>query len=277
MDQQPRQVLIEAHALEIKLASECHSGVNYKQLLGYNVTLDLTGLADPLASPALFAQFDSSKVDSLIECLMTTTDAKTLASPRVMVVNGQTAKIQLGEQLGYRVVTVTETAAVETVKFLEVGVVLEVTPVITRDNRVLMRVKPKVSSGRINPDTLLPEEQTREVETDVVLQDGQGVVVGGLIQEKDSNVQKKIPWLGDLYLVGKLFQHRELIRERSEIVVTLVPHIVGPEGPESVRDICDAERSQMPLFQGPLERMPRPEPMLPDPIYNPRCIIPHCW
>jgi type II secretory pathway component GspD/PulD (secretin) len=272
MDQPPPQVLIEAHILEVTLDDDHQHGVNYEHIIGGDFTLDMTGFADPLASPALFARIDGSNVDALIECLKTTNDTKTLASPRVMVINGQKARIQLGEQLGYRVVTVTETAAVEDVKFLEVGVCLDVTPQITRDDRVLLRVKPKVSSGRVNAETELPEEETREVETDVLLADGQGVVVGGLIQERDSNRQWKVPWLGDLYLVGKLFERREVVKERTEIIVTLVPRISRWEWAMDERDMLDLERSRMRLFHGPLERLPRPEPMLPDPIYNPRPI-----
>jgi type II secretory pathway component GspD/PulD (secretin) len=255
----------------VNLTDEHRHGVNFKHILNRHLEIEMAGLADPMASPSLFARIGSNDVTALIECLQTTTDAKTLASPRIMVVNGQKARIQVGEQLGYKVVTVTETAAVEDVKFLEVGVVLEVTPQVTRDNRVLMRVKPEVSSGRVNPDTLLPEELTRELESDVLLTDGQGVVIGGLLQEKDSSTRQKIPILGDLYLVGKLFQRHELIKERSEIVITLVPQVLDCSHIGSERDIIDAERSQSPLFEGPLNRLPRPwEPMMPDPIRNPQ-------
>jgi type II secretory pathway component GspD/PulD (secretin) len=271
MDQAPRQVMIEAHVLEVILSDEHRHGVNYRHILNRHLEIDLAGMADPTAAPSLFARIGSSDVDALVECLQTTTDAKTLASPRIMVVNGQKARIQVGEQLGFKVVTVTETAAVEDVKFLEVGVVLEVTPQVTRDNRVLMRVKPEVSSGRVNPDTLLPEEQTRELESDVLLADGQGVVIGGLLQEKDSSTRRKIPFLGDLFLIGKLFQRHELTKERSEIVITLVPRILDCECIRDERDIIDAERSQTPIFEGPLNRLPRPwEPMMPDPIRNPQ-------
>ena len=152
--------------------------------------------------PAIFARIDARRIDGLLHLLKTTTDSKTLASPRVMVTDGQTAGIQVGEQLGYKVVTVTETSALEEVKFLEVGVVLEVTPHISRDNRVLMRVRPEVSDGRINPTTLLPEEETSELETNVLLWDGQGVVIGGLIQERKIETQQKLAVMGSLHGCG---------------------------------------------------------------------------
>ena len=72
----------------------------------------------------------------------------------------------------------------------------------------------------------LPSEDTTEVETDILLNNGQGMVIGGLIQESDTNTQSKIPWFGDLPYVGVLFQKRQVVKERSEIIVTLMPHVL---------------------------------------------------
>jgi len=266
--------MIEAHVLQITLGDELEHGVNYKHaidMLGSSgVELELSGFADDTASPAVFARIAGKKIDGLLQFLKTTTNAKTLASPRVMVINGQKAHIQVGEQIPYKVLTITETAAVETVEFLDVGVILEVTPRISQDGRVMMRVKPKVSSATFDPEIGLPGESTRELESDVILEDGLGMVIGGLIQEKDIEFQTKIPYLGDLHWIGRLFQRREILKERSEIVITLVPRIChSPQG-ISERDLVDAERSQTPLFMGPLHRFPRPwEPELPDAINNP--------
>jgi hypothetical protein len=209
-----------------------------------------------------------------VECLQTTTDAKTLASPRLLVVNGQEAKIQIGEQLGYRVTTTTETSTMESVDFLDLGVVLTVTPHISRDNRVLMQVEPKVSSGRINPETELPEEETTEVRTNVLLENGQGMVVGGLIKEKDNNIQSKILWLGDLWLIGKLFQRRQVEKQRSEIIVAMVPYVLPLNGEVEDRNATEMMRSQTPLVHGGLESFPRPwEPSLPDAVHNPTRLL----
>ena len=274
VDVPPLQVMIEAHVLQIDLGDDLKHGVNYKQAMnavGTGFEFEVADFADPMASPAVFARIAGPKVDGLLHFLKSTTHAKTLASPRVMVINGQKARIQVGEQIPYKVVTVTETAAVEEVKFLEVGVVLEVTPRISRDGRVMMRVKPEVSDGKFDAAIGLPGEETREVESDVLLEDGQGVVIGGLIHEKDTERQTKVPWLGDLHLVGRLFQKREVIKERTEIVITIVPRICVSGTGTSHRDAIDAERSQTPLFTGPLHRLQRPwEPNFPDAIHNPR-------
>jgi type IV pilus assembly protein PilQ len=268
IDQPPRQVLIEAHVLEVELKDDRQHGVNFKhimRIMGNAATLQLRGLADPLAAQAFFVNVNGANLEALVECLKTTADAKILASPRVLVLNGQQAHIQIGERFGYRVITTTETSSMQDVKFLDLGVVLTVAPHISRDNQVVMRVKPEVSSGQINPETDLPEEETTEVETDVLLMDGQGMVIGGLIQEKDSNLQSKIPLLGDIWLIGRLFQRRELVKRRSEIIITLLPRVLPYLPDYEAVDQVDTARAATPLLHGPLCRYPRPwEPSLPD-------------
>jgi type II secretory pathway component GspD/PulD (secretin) len=272
VDVPPRQVLIEAHVLAVELEDDAKHGVNleYLDLRNPSFTLRTQGFADVAKfatglGPAFFFNVAATDVNALIEALETTTDAKTLATPKVLALNGQRARIQIGEKLGYRVTTTTQTSSLESVDFLDVGVLLEVTPWITQDNQVMMYVKPEVSTGKINPATELPDEDTTEVETAVMLPDGFGMVIGGLIQEEDLEIQNKIPIVGDLWLVGRLFQHREIERKRTEIIITLVPHVV-PYQPTRQQLECDQfHKADTPLTYGPLRQNPRPfEPRFPD-------------
>lgn len=274
VDLPPRQVLIEANILQVDLQDDCRSGVDFTALSrfsGNQIKFRPVGMANDSASPAFFLEVTGTALNGLVELLKSTTDAKTLASPKLLALNGQLAHIQIGEQLGYRVTTTTQTSSLESVQFLDVGVVLTVTPRITRDGRVLMRIKPKVSTGDVSPETGLPAEKTTEVETDVIVESGRGVVIGGLIQERDNNIQSKIPWLGDLPYAGVLFQRRQLVKARTEIIVTLVPH-VQPYGPDiQCREDQEFLRTQDRLTTGPLCRAPRPyEPQLPDTFDNPK-------
>lgn len=277
LDQPPRQVLIEARVLSVELSDENKHGVNwhsFTEIAGVTLDFQSAGFATPIASagaPATFATFSTGNFNTLIECIKTTTDAKTLAAPKVLVINGQEARMQVGEQLGFRVTTTTETSTLENVNFLDVGVVLRVVPRITRDGSVLMHVKPEVSSGEVNGVTGLPEEETTEIETDVLLRDGQGVVIGGLIQEKIIDTQNKSPWLGDRWVIGRLFQKRQFDKSRTEIIIALIPHIVCNNGasPRPIEHV-EAERAFTPIVQGPLDRAYRPwEPSLYDAINNP--------
>jgi type II secretory pathway component GspD/PulD (secretin) len=273
MDQPPRQVLIEAYVLSIELDDDVRHGLNLEYLdqVGTpSVTLRTQGLADVAkfaagTSPALFFNLAESDLRALLEALETTRDAKTLAQPKVLALNGQEARIQIGEKLAYHVTTSTETSTLESVDFLDVGVVLTVTPRITRDNDVVMTVKPEVSSGEINTTTELPDQATTEVQTALMLPDGHGMVIGGLIQEEDIERQQKIPIIGDLWLIGRLFQRRELERSRREIVIALIPHIVPYQPLRHQRECQQFYRAATPLLRGPLMQNPRPaEPRLPD-------------
>ena len=277
IDQPPRQVLIKANILQVNLDDDCRSGVNLQQLISFSnneLEFSTVGLANPAASTASFLQLTGGSLDGLIELLKTTTDAKSLASSELMTVSGQEARLQSGQQLGFRITTTTQTSTLESVEFIDVGVVLSMTPHVTRDGRVLMRIKPEVSEGQIDPDTGLPAEDTVEVETDVLLNDGQGLVIGGLIQEIDSNVQSKVPWLGDIPYAGVLFQKRQLIKSRAEIIVTLIPHVMPYTPIVAAHNDHRVMRTNDLLLSPPLNRFPRPyEPQLPDTFTNPTPIF----
>ncbi|MEM8945442.1 MAG: hypothetical protein AAGD11_09675 [Planctomycetota bacterium] len=282
IDQPPRQVLIKANILQVDLRDDCRSGVNLQQLVSFSgnqIEFSTVGLANPTASTATFLELTGGSLDGLIELLKTTTDAKSLASTEILAVSGQEARLQSGQQLGFRVTTTTQTSTLESVEFIDVGVVLTVTPQVTRDGRVLMRIKPEVSEGQVDPETGLPAEDTVEVETDVLLNNGQGLVIGGLIQEIDSNVQSKVPLLGDIPYAGILFQRRQLIKSRAEIIVTLIPHVMPYTPIEIEHNDQRLMRTQQPLLSPPLQRFPRPyEPQLLDTFTNPRplCVGRRC-
>ena len=270
IDQPPRQVMIEAHILEIELRDDLRHGVNFEHLahlVDPSLKIRTQGFANSAAPQAFIMELDGARLDGILEALKTTTDAKTLASPRILALNGQESRIQIGEQLGFRIVTVTETSSLESVDFIDVGVVLKVLPRISRDGRILMNVKPEVSSGQVNPETGLPEEATTELQTDVLLSDGQGIVLGGLIKEEITNLQSKVPVVGDIPWVGSAFQRRQLIKSRSEVVIALIPRIAPYEPIAAERNDFNFNRASSPLLNGPLEIAPRPyEPKLPDPL-----------
>ncbi len=274
VDRPPRQVLIEAHVLQVNLKDDCRHGVNLQEMFDVSntkISLSTKGFANPQASPAFFFGIDNDNFHALLEALKVTTDSKTLATPQVLCLNGQHAKIQIGQQLGFLVTTTTQTSTLQNVNFLDVGVVLDVTPTITDEGLVMMQVKPEVSGGQISPAGL-PQEDTTEVETTVMLADGSGMIIGGLIKEEDTEVQTKVPYLGDIWLIGRLFQRRTVLRQRNEVIIALVPYIVPyPEDKPPGMDE-GVERARTRLLAPPLERMDRRqwEPDLPDAVRNPK-------
>lgn len=273
LDRAPRQVQIEAHILEVELSTEDQHGVNLKaitEIANTDVSLTTRGFASPTATPAALFEIDGKHVDLLVEALKNTVDARTLASPHVLVTHGQMAKIQIGGKIGYRQSTTTETSTVQGVEFLDVGVVLTVTPYIGQDGQILMKVIPEVSDGAINLDTELPDETITTVDSTVLLNDGQGMVIGGLIREDDEDRRAKTPILGEMWMINKLFQKVRQDRARVEVIVVLVPRIVDCPVPIDARQDVQLSRAQTRLFHGPLEREYRPwEPELPEVLYRP--------
>lgn len=255
------QVLIEAYILKVELGDDMRHGVDYDHLFNMSSNvfqIESRGLANSAASPAFMLNLSGGNLGAVVEMLENTTDAKTLASPKIRVLNGQTARIQVGEQLGFRVTTTTETSTTETVQFLDVGVVLSVTPRIGSDGTVIMNVKPEVSSGQINPNTGLPEEETTELQTDVLFRHDQAYVIGGLIQESDTDNQTKLPWLGSLKYIGFFFQRAEVAKRRSEIIVAICPRVMPFDPIAEGNLLFETEKATTPLLYGPLLSYPRP-------------------
>jgi hypothetical protein len=127
-----------------------------------------------------------------------------------------------------------------------------------------MRILPKVSDGTISPEGL-PNEKTTEVETDVMMCSGQGMLIGGLIQETDSNIQTKIPYLGSVPYLGVLFQKRTVLKTRREIIITLEPHVMPFDPVEQSHHDEQIARANDPLTYGAIHSFPRPyEPKMVD-------------
>ncbi|GEM_PF-778197 len=283
IDQPPMQVLIEAHILQVTLNDELRHGVDFAALarisnsavVGSSPAFTIPSAAlNTNTSPEYNLSIIGSDLAAVLEALQSQTDTKTLASPRLLVVNGQEAKIQIGDKLGYFVTTTTQTSTLQEVKFLETGVVLRVTPIMGADGRIMMTVSPEISSGRVVPETGLPEETTTEVQTTIILEDGQAMVVGGLITEADEESQTKIPIVGDLWGVGRFLQKRTVRRNRSEIIIALVPRVMPFGEDYKGQAELDAVRATTPLLDHHLQPIIRPEPDVefPDAMENPRSI-----
>ena len=234
VDNPPRQVLIEAHVMQVTLNDNKRHGVNLlglARVVGAEVTVQAQGFANAAASPGFMMGLTGSDLNGMIELLQSESDVRTLAAPKVLVVNGQEARIQIGSKFGYFVTTTTQTSTLQSVDFLDIGVVLQVQPTITHDGQVLLTVEPKVSGGRINPDTGLPEEETTEANTTVLLPNGRGMIIGGLIKEDDDHSSSWAPWIGEQPFIGKLFSRSNDNVQRVEVIIALTPHIV-PYAPD---------------------------------------------
>lgn len=162
--------------------------------------------------------------------------ARVRAMPRMAVMNGQSADIFIGVRRFIRVEQISYGQATEKIQGVDVGVKLQVTPLTGGGGEITLRINPggsglEVSNiSELDPRTGLPVLSTRQAGTTVRVKDGETVVFGGLTQKQTEDRVTKIPVLGDLPLVGKLFRGRSRNTVSSELVVFITPHILSPEG-----------------------------------------------
>ncbi len=234
VDRRPRQVALEAMILSVRLNDENRRGINF-ELLRDRTHVRLTS-GTPITDLATinfndgglkFAFLDSS-ISAFIDALETVGDTDVIAAPRLMCLNKQRAEILIGSQLGYVSTTVTQTAATQTVQFLEVGTQLRFRPYITSDDMVRLEVHPELSTGsvRIEQGLTIPDKDVTQVTTNIMCRDGRTVIIGGLIREDLTTNVSQIPVLGDIPLAGVLFRRKTTSVERREIIVLITPRIV---------------------------------------------------
>lgn len=234
VDQPPLQVLVEAKMMEISSGNGDNQnpsviGMNYtytNPATSTNVQLisQDPGTVQPVG---FFAKTLYQNVAAYLTVLEKKLGAKSLASPRVMAVNHKESSILIGSKLGYKTTTTTTTGTSEQVDFLEVGIKLKFTPHIGADGYIRMILNPSISEGSIVSD--LPQENTTETSSEVMVKDGQSIVIGGLTKNSDVKVVTGIPFLSGLPFVGYLFGKTETRAQKIDLIIVITPHIVTPE------------------------------------------------
>lgn len=169
---------------------------------------------------------NSDILTATLNALETDGQTKTLTNPKVITTNNQAARIQIGSKIPFKTTTVTGTGiATESITFVDVGFIINVTPTINVDNRIRLKVKPEVSEvadARVSPPTI----DTTVAETEVMIKDGETLVIGGLVSEKMVESASKVPLLGDLPVLGVFFRSTSKDKKRKEILVFVTARVV---------------------------------------------------
>ena len=239
------QVLIEAKIVKVNLTDDMDLGIDWQRVFaGIRTTLGanfdvisgdvIGGTATGGALKVVSARTDSEVV---IEALKKITKTDTLASPRIMVGNKQEAKILVGTKEAFVTTTTTVPATGSTVtapeiQFVDVGTKLFVTPIIKRNGYVQLEIRPEVSSAETVTfaDNRIPIVTSTEAETTVMVKSGVTVIIGGLIEENNVKTQNKVPWLGEIPVLGLPFRGTTNTKDKTELVVFMTPQIVMPDG-----------------------------------------------
>jgi general secretion pathway protein D len=193
----------------------------------------------------------------LINALASTNRARVLSSPRLMARNGETASIQVGQEVP--VITSQQTtstgaiggAILQTVQYRQTGVILRVRPIIHSGGRIELDVVQEVSSAEQTSTgvNISPTISTRKVETKLALGDGTTALLAGLISQNDSRSDSGIPVLKDIPLIGQLFRTNTDVTDRTELIVLITPYLVNNDF--EVRSFTEAFRSQLGPWAAP--------------------------
>jgi type IV pilus assembly protein PilQ len=259
LDVKPKQILIEATILSATLTEDMDIGIDWQTLKGsftalssiqhdspsYFTFAGSSVVAAAATAGGLTVGFPFDDVAAFIRALETVTEVTVLANPKILAVNKQVGQVYIGTKLGYKLTTTTELSSTEETTFLDTGTKLSFRPFICDDGYIRMDIHSKDSSGELNSQNV-PDETSAELVSNIMVKDGQTVVIGGLFRDKITTTRRQIPVLGDLPIVGGVFRGTTDQSARQEVMVLLTPHIITePEQTEGDARAADVSRKRI--------------------------------
>ncbi len=256
-DMQPPQVLIEAKVVEVQLYDAFRFGIDWNYVglkiaqirdvqlkSAQAVSAPGSTLGSGTLSTFTIGAAGKDKFQTVVDILQNLGKTNILSSPSLLCLNNEEAKLAVATKQPYVTQTVNITTSssntADDVKFVDVGVTLSIVPTISNDGHVVLKVKPEVSSSNstftiqgvaqgsntLFDRTKVPIVTSQTIETTIFAKDNETVVIGGLIQNRESKVRKKFPVLGDIPFIGAVFRTETNDFNKTELVVFLTPHIV---------------------------------------------------
>ncbi len=264
-----RQVLIEATVVEVELNDRYQAGVDWSRIAqeaGFTLSQGLLSAFSPAGAAAgaagFFLQYRNDDLgertlDLTIRLLKEFGDAKVLSSPKLMVINSQSALMKVVRNIVYFEIdrtpdvrnqdgSITQGTEESTAMTVPVGLIMSVTPQIDANDVITLSVRPTISrvfrfvEDPVTPGNQVPEIDTREMESVLKVNSGQIAVLGGLMQDEVTREKDGIPYLTDLESVGDAFSFRDNIFRKTELVIFLRPTVIRT--PSVDADLADFRR-----------------------------------
>ena len=161
--------------------------------------------------------------DITIDWLLQNNAAKLLTDTRITALNGEEAEIHIGEVVPYIAEDNEKQIQVERE---EVGIKLKVRPTVNSEGQITTKIEPEVSSVMELVGGYIPRTKIRRITSTVTVPDGQKIIVGGLLSTSMSTTVNKVPILGSIPFIGKLFQHKVKLLEKTDLIIEITPHVV---------------------------------------------------
>ena len=276
LDAVPRQVLIDAMILQVDLKNAENFGVDYQimrksgvEILGSKFTSQGVLLSGAIAAFLKGGGFSgvigtNDTLRAFITALMTDSRVKLLSSPSVLAADNRPARIQVGAEVPIPTGTITaSTGAIgssTTIQYRNTGRILTIIPQVNAQGLVNLQIKAEVSALGENiavggNGETFPTFNTQDAETTAVVNDGETLVIGGLIGENRTRSRSGIPYLMDLPVVGRFFGTTLTDSNRTELIMLITPRVIRSR--DESRYVTDEFKAKLNSVRNELERMER--------------------
>ncbi|KAB7610188.1 type II secretion system protein GspD [Amylibacter sp. SFDW26] len=239
LDSSAKQVLIEVTLAEVTLNDELNLGVRWYLQSGNftNTFSDVTSGAVASTFPGFSTLFTANSAQAAINALSSVTDVKVISSPTLTVLDNKEAELQIGDQVPIATRSSQSTIdpnapIVSTIEYRDTGVIMRVKPRIGKGGRVVMEIEQEVSDVANTTTSGIdsPTIRQREIKTSVVVQNGDTLALGGIIQEQKNSTTSKVPGAGDIPLLGALFRNKSKTAARTELLILIRPTVINDVG-----------------------------------------------
>ncbi|MGL6462041.1 secretin [Aeromonas hydrophila] len=229
VDQRPRQVLLQAVIAEVKVTNDSSLGFEWNITKG-DITGGTTGLIGKTGNLNLNGVFGD--VTAKFSAALSEGNAKVLSSPRLVVLDQETASIKIGDQIVVKTGEISngsggsgDPQVTTSYKYIDTGLSLEITPSINDDGLIEMTIAQEISSVSAGGgDT--PPINRRAVQSKLLADSGKTVYLGGLLSQNKTDNEEKVPLLGDIPVLGNLFKYQTKKHEKTELVLLITPFVI---------------------------------------------------
>jgi type II secretory pathway component GspD/PulD (secretin) len=250
LDQKPAQILLEARMIEVNTTALLEVGIDWEKITKWS-TVVTEGYQGRSAIGSAPQAIDFTKINEsselyrqqaafqvALDALITQGQARLLSNTKVVTLEGRPAEIFAGETVPVVITSLQNPGSsgglLQTVQLekIDVGVKLQITPRIADGGFITTLVEPEVSriEAFLGPNSDLPETSERRAKTLVRVHDGEKIYLGGLLTDEHRKTIKKIPLLGDIPYLGRLFRHYRDENVKLDLVIEITPKIVGDQG-----------------------------------------------
>ncbi len=253
IDIYPREVLIEAVIAEVSLTDDDEFGIQWSVLHNLNVeNKDFSGLLDSTLSngptvadvlPTLaggpgglsYTLFRPDKLTAIVRALASDSKVNILSSPRLLVRDQEEASIEVGSDVPTATSTTSTTTTdtlTQNIEYRTVGIKLKIKPTISEEKTVVLDLEQEVSSvggdQKVGQEgNTFPSFNTTKTKTSIVIPDQQTVVIGGIMEETTNKSNQRVPFLGDIPVLGHLFRYDVESVQKKELIIMITPYVVS--------------------------------------------------